>query len=808
MALAASNAFVTGLPSAVPNNSIVSMDQVVACYSSFNIDSETKKDQIDTLKRYFELYPYTDIAQNSSAPYYPSSVNIFSALDAIAADSSITTEFEFQSAIQYAVYSLNDAHTYYSPNCFTTARLLQPFIIDVKPSDSATSANNVTSASGPLTVYIRDTLYNGALFTGSRTQLFADSISSALKSFWNTSVNGDASKYVNFTVTLINKQPALAFIQRYADRSTGFSHVPETRFNTVMPASVYESTFPTKFLLFEGTLVRSRTVFFDSPTSLEYQLSGPEGQTVTLNVPYASYIKSDASVAFTDRDSYYQNNCVDPSASRRTPEIPLTNNNRKGSKINDSNNTSDSNQINNSNNSSILFASLNSKVSTQGFHEGGAKFDHFIPSTLGYSVNPDPNDILVAFHAALDSDSTKQYIFNSKTSSFAATSNLLSSTASPLVADKFNAFYMLDSTTGVWLFTTVDPTQTDDKSVASFVGTVTAGLVALEKAGASKLLIDTSGNRGGVICIGYFFLQYILKNPILLPYDVRLSASMTMLVENADNTRELRNLNTVFSQQGLIPGRGGDSILMYPRNLTRGGASSLYSDTFSLACTSFATQLSQTVPPLTKGWSPTSIFIISDGTCGSTCAAFTRIARDQFQVRSFTYGGSTGEAFQPSSFEGGTVASFERILNDTRAIVNAVNGTRNSSLLSSLGGSDTSIGRLPNKRFALPVMGSVLLWESYSEQGKGELEMPVEWIPAPSEGYLAGVYAVDKIGVWRAAAEMAGNPENTGSGIVSNNTEGNRGWKTSGCGGNWTGSLVVDVCISMIVAIWLNVNFL
>ncbi|KAI9335446.1 hypothetical protein DFJ73DRAFT_851762 [Zopfochytrium polystomum] len=716
--LAASNNFLLGT---VANVTIVPGDQVIACYSSFSIDRATRLSHVDALKRFFGLYPYLDIAKSSATPNYPSNVDLFATLDNIANDDTITREFQFHTKIVEAVASLNDAHSYYGSYCYLSARFAQPFIIDAKHS-----GNGI-----PPVIYVRDSFASGStLFSGGGSM--ASSLAAAYKAYWSPFLNGDASTYIGYTIKTINGLDALTYIQKFADRWTGVSHSQETRFNSFMLSATYSSG---KFVLTDGSLYRTRSVPFDLPTVMTYELVSPTGASVMLSVPWGCYVKTQSGTAFTDRDSYYQQNCVSANTPRSTPA------------------QASASAANSANGSSRLSDFLAvAQISVPDFEDVGIKERKPAVTTSHLSFKADPAIALTVHkNQVAKVASAKRTDRLAGLVSTGSAANTGFSLSSPLLSDNHGAFYMLDATTGVWAFTTVQPTDLTDATLNGMIGTITSGLLTLEQSGAQRLIIDTTGNGGGIICLGEFVLQYLLNKPVPLPYDIRLSDSMAALTKYADYTKVLTSKGLIFSTNGLSPFKGGTAnILTNTNTATRGGTTTTYSDKFSLDCSAFTKPFLSTLPALNKGWSPNAMFIVSDGNCGSTCAEFTRVLRDEYGIQAFSYGGSSGSAFQPSSFEGGSVGSFDTILSNALTIANSTPILSSTSAL------------LPVVPFTLPATGSVPVWESFSPAGRGGLDVPVEWVPQPADKHLAVTDATDRAAVWMAAATAAGNPTNNG----------------------------------------------
>ncbi|KAI8849827.1 hypothetical protein BC829DRAFT_176719 [Chytridium lagenaria] len=173
-----------------------------------------------------------------------------------------------------------------------------------------------------------------------------------------------------------------------------------------------------------------------------------------------------------------------------------------------------------------------------------------------------------------------------------------------------------------------------------------------------------------------------------------------------------------------------DNILSNSVNLTRGGVTEPYSALFNISCSSDVQFLSSLRP--LSGWNPANIAIVSNGFCGSTCAETVRALRAHGNVRTFVYGGTSKAPFQPTSFEGGLVASFESAFESFDLLPQI---TPPSSPLP--------------KSLRFPAVGQVLFWESYSRRGQ---EMPDEWTPQPADEYVDVRDPTEIVDVWESVA--------------------------------------------------------
>ncbi|KAJ1565682.1 hypothetical protein HK405_011822, partial [Cladochytrium tenue] len=690
--LVASNNYVYG---ASLTAAIVTGADVLGCYGSFTTTSSVMTSQVATLKKYFNLYPYLDIIKSSSSPYFTSNLDLFATLDAIASNPSITTEYDFQTQVQAAIASLNDAHSSYQSNCFLAAEIFQPFVIDAK-----------YAAGSKPTIYIRAS-------NADRTDLIANpstssSLSTLMGSAWANTTNGNPSQYIGYTVSKINGLDAVDYIQKFADYWSSFSHTPEARFNLFMPSAAWDS-HTSSYVLNDGSLYRMVTIPYNLDWYWDYELVSPAGQAVTLSkVPWAGFADTNSVIS---SGSYYYNDFCSLQSGKKAATAAKT-----------------------------------------------ARKMHVPTTRLPVGLKLNASQALLAHETQ----------FAAATSRLATKEGAAFSLSKPLVSDEKDAFYLLDDgVTGVWVLSSFEPADlTATASFESFLGTITGGLRALESAGASKLVIDLSHNGGGVICIGNFILGYLMSSPSMPTYDIRLSDSFSSLIQYADSSAT-KNYDTLFSEVDFVPSSGG-SILTGTQSFTRGGVSSTYSQKFYLNCTDISS-LTKSMTPLSKGWSPNAISIVADGYCGSTCAEFTRVMRDEYGVKAYVTGGGSGATYQPSSFEGGSVCPFDKIQAEAADI------EQYTSV------STSTAATWPISSFLLPVHGTLPLWESYSAKGSGGLTTPEEWVPEPADAYIDVANIFDKAAVWAAAATLAGSQSNTGkSSGPSQTTSGSGAPRTAG----------------------------
>ncbi|KAI9321942.1 hypothetical protein DFJ73DRAFT_922490 [Zopfochytrium polystomum] len=633
---------------AVGNTSYIVFTPEVAirCLNSFNITADTRRNQVDILKSYYNLYPFLDLAKDARPPLFPSKIDIMATLDSIAADDTLTTELAFQTAMSKATGSINDAHMPYVPTCFSKFAAMLPFVFTYQPDPVP---------GNPPKIVVKDSFTSGsALF--QTAGLPAADLAKALDRFWIHGLRGaSASEFAGFTVQEIN------------------------------------GLDPVK------TLITA-----DMPNVLRMTLINPStGNSSQIHAPWAVITTSAASLV--SADNYYNSFCTPPK--------------------------------------SAVAKSLDKGPSTEPL-VGITEVSGILPQEL-----LQPDEIFIAGETRRVRKAGDGSVTESPSSNPPAALQLLNGIPTavdlnkPLISDPDGAFYMLNGSTGVWVLATFNPSNQSQAGVDNWITTITSGLTALEQAGATKLVIDVTMNGGGDICLGLAIAQYLFSNTTIKPviYDVRHTQVLEELFRTTLNS-VLSPSGSYFALTGMFKLDGSqmetvEDLLVPGVEAVRGGVAGNYSNKFSLDCSSEikpyilnASLFSQ----LKKGWDGDHIAITSNG----------RTLRANYGVKSFTYGGPTGKAFQPTSFEGGESANCLAILSD---VERGFSATRYN----------TTLPRDAFPRpFVLPVTAGIAYWEAYSQFETTGL--PVEFEPFVADTHLGGVDGTDPVAVWMAAAAALG----------------------------------------------------
>ncbi|KAJ3012067.1 UNVERIFIED_CONTAM: hypothetical protein HDU68_001395 [Siphonaria sp. JEL0065] len=632
---------------------ISNIAQVEACYNSFPVTRADKQEQIDTVKSYFNLYPYKDIVQNVEEPYYPMEVNMFKELDRITTNDNIKTEYQMQNAIIDTLAKLEDGHVAYMPLCFQSFRFLQPFHLAPKFTDHGPRFY-VDSLTVPADSPLHAPVYNtwAKAFKGARPE-----------------------EFLGASINTINGQDPTEFLQKFVDTNNGIGHAPETRFNTALLSYNWPLTNISYFYSFSVQRRPRR------PITYEFQFANKTVKEITFQWP--ARLRTNPK-NFESAATYYQSECTPP------PPVPAQ----------------------------AAAVTLENRL-----------IDPVRPTL-----------------SKIDKNST-------------SISDI--SGATLLTSDDYGAYFMLsDKKTGVWMMPTFFPDVIESMpdftaGVQEWFKNMTSGLAVLEQNGAQRLIIDVTNNGGGLICAGWRMANFLFPKSNLRPlqYQVRMTQSLADAALASPEIAEYifvggLNVNgtkmTNYTSQGILP---GEKIKGY-RHLN----SNRFLFNFD-APDSGCPMIPQT-DNLKKGWAPKDIIIVSNGLCGSTCAQFTTLLRDQVGVRTATYGGgykrSAGDSnFDPTAFAAGMILPFKSILNIFE-YAQEVDPTAFTSHKLKLSGQDKEDTMVP-RPFKFPIHpGSQMPFlTSYSPKPK-LANLPVEWIVDKSEFFLRDVNMADPATIYKA----------------------------------------------------------
>jgi hypothetical protein len=185
------------------------------------------------------------------------------------------------------------------------------------------------------------------------------------------------------------------------------------------------------------------------------------------------------------------------------------------------------------------------------------------------------------------------------------------------------------------------------------------------------VVVDVMQNGGGYVCLGLRLLELLVQEysddhtQVQMRYDLPHSPLMDAYVAAVNAPDPYPDPEAV--EQILDPATqqsfpDGDAYYYPGRNVTQGGQVSWRTNWFALDC-----REAEALP--SGGWVPPAfmpperLVILTDGTCGSTCASFTKIPQEGRKATFVGAGGLWGEGMDVSAFAGGFVANPDYLWN-------------------------------------------------------------------------------------------------------------------------------------------------
>jgi hypothetical protein len=219
-----------------------------------------------------------------------------------------------------------------------------------------------------------------------------------------------------------------------------------------------------------------------------------------------------------------------------------------------------------------------------------------------------------------------------------------------------------DSDTMVLRITSFEPQDSND----AFLNTIEEGIKYAQDNGLTQLIIDLRGNGGGDICLGYQVLHRLMEEDHPEGrYDVIHSEISTAAFYAGVG---LPPSYFLVSPQWWDDEQGNTyyNISWYDPGQThiRGGVKGQYSERVYHACDYVKEDLKYKF----KG-----ILVVSDGTCGSTCAVFSSHLDEVDNIDTVAVGGLYNTPTSYMSFPGGEVIG----LNDVIQLLQALNVANN-----------------------------------------------------------------------------------------------------------------------------------
>ncbi|KAJ3194453.1 hypothetical protein HK101_002669 [Irineochytrium annulatum] len=265
--------------------------EVLACFNAFPITSKNISDFVSALKYYLPFAANVDLLKSNKG------VDLGGLLDGVAADGSVTNEFQMHGKIVSALTTNLpwNAGYGYSAGCFSSWVFLQPWTTDL-----------ILQSTGPA-FYLGRPYADIKIEEGYHAAAFA----AATTAFAST-LNGNPAKYVGYQITSINGQDPAVHLIKLSKRSGYFDslNVMSTRYYRHDDADAIDgerSLGP-----FVGLLTAASQVY-DSfyQSDVTYTLKGPSGDTVSVTVPWQAIFVAHADFGHPmNINDYYEFYCV------------------------------------------------------------------------------------------------------------------------------------------------------------------------------------------------------------------------------------------------------------------------------------------------------------------------------------------------------------------------------------------------------------------------------------------------------------------------------------------------------------------
>ncbi|CUA76592.1 hypothetical protein RSOLAG22IIIB_12383 [Rhizoctonia solani] len=188
-----------------------------------------------------------------------------------------------------------------------------------------------------------------------------------------------------------------------------------------------------------------------------------------------------------------------------------------------------------------------------------------------------------------------------------------------------------------------------------FQTNVSKAISKLKAANVQQLIVDTSDNEGGYVCLGQFLINALagtnfgyagfesviraqpLARKIVASY---VAQGTTGMFYSSDRWAFVNNTPLPINYDYMEP----------PTPFTINNTPDLLSQRIYDICTPYSANLSaQAFLPASK------IIIVGNGICASTCALFTGVAYEKLGIKVATFGGNPGEAMNFNGMAGNQV---------------------------------------------------------------------------------------------------------------------------------------------------------
>ncbi|KAJ3096545.1 hypothetical protein HDU97_005779 [Phlyctochytrium planicorne] len=701
-------------------------DTIMKCFRTFPVSQVEKLGQVLALVSYFAVYPFLNLAKYSTPPLYSNRVNILERLAQVATDvaasNSVKSLYDLHFTIKSRLNQLNDPHIVYAPSCFSGVSFFQPWMLGMRFDPVVSGSLNGTANLMPTpTIYILGTSQSDSDFASARSSDFAN----GLNLFWRNQTGVEVDDYIGWTVESIDGYDAVTALRAFSN-ITGTSKDPETRFNLAFPGYSWSGG---RLKYIDGFFYRRPSYLIRSNT-VTYVIRSSTGDLKHVTAPWAGVIEDEGILKSLNdgANSYYLQYCA-------SQEVDFGRRKRRDSGDGDDNGPFRDAEYPNNKRSSFW--------ESVGVDE---EDEEVRVATTPTTPAPDDTEALPPSFPFRN----MQAISTNRTTIFTGSNSVSNGSMEPLQQYGGGSVFKLDNRTGVWMFSSLAPKfiqgQSKLDSHMGWLNDVFDSLKKLRDENVTNLVIDVTNNEGGIICLGMAAAQGLFREKPLVPMqylyralpELRILANLTTDTNSPFYLRKLRsvqNMARLNSTSDLFDPGENIKVMM-----DSGVLNDKFTNRFHLNCTGYIEDVKSM--PAGANWTKfENVVVVSNGLCGSTCATFVRALKHQFGVRTYTYGSSISQPFQPTSYEGGTVVSFTDLRDNAYQFLN--NPLSNLNFF---------------KSFPFYVSGKIpffQLIEPNMVDSGGQL-WPAEWIPMKADMHVRVMNPMDPEMIWRGVAASEG----------------------------------------------------
>jgi C-terminal processing protease CtpA/Prc len=248
---------------------------VSACFNAVPFSTATSQSTIAQLQNLVNLYSFSDMSANSTAPYNLK-VNLLGGLSTIA-NTAFASDYAFHLALYNLFNGLGDAHTlYFPPTPYGKFFLIRPFAF----------------------ISTVDQNGNQVIMSGAETRLLTQAGANTVIAY-NQITNVQVSAYTNQVITAINGMSPIQFIANVGNRM-GTSKDQGARFNNGLANFQFTAASQTDFLLTETYTIGGKNVTLPLFYFVEQLFNGlTDFQT---NIPFNANTKRQSGSDYIPRE--------------------------------------------------------------------------------------------------------------------------------------------------------------------------------------------------------------------------------------------------------------------------------------------------------------------------------------------------------------------------------------------------------------------------------------------------------------------------------------------------------------------------